>query len=388
MGRAWTLLCILLISVGLASCAPLLPDLRFVKFTLPKRQASASCGFVGNSDFYGLGIRIGIYLQWITAFMANHLLPDAIEGNLETNTIFLLALFIATAVTTTNNTVQSSELIVLLHLSFGFLFSVLSIWGHRTARTGPDKDTKTRFPLIGSFFRLTLATALSAYGAWFWFRGRSLHHHSSASCDDFTFLFAKFDVAGNVRVFFEIQSSIILFFYAILFARELLMIVCFFVFLTIKTAVIAGFAVWFQSGGWLGPFHGKEQEQREAAVSSESESHASSQYVPPKHRVEKAGYLFKQWVGLSFAMGWKQANGKESAGENRPHLADYLILFLDVWIFICRTSIQFFCLFLFKKSPSMDFIPMIQLPIVTRTMPRGIWWKTKKMIRVIYEYVG
>lgn len=32
-------------------------------------------GFVGNPDFYGLGIRIGIYLQWLGSLMANAFLP-------------------------------------------------------------------------------------------------------------------------------------------------------------------------------------------------------------------------------------------------------------------------------------------------------------------------
>jgi hypothetical protein len=71
-------------------------------------------------------------------------------------------------VTTANNTVQTAELVVLLHLCFGFLFSILSIWGHRTGSGTPGVgDKKIRFPLIGSFFRLTIATALNAYGLWF-----------------------------------------------------------------------------------------------------------------------------------------------------------------------------------------------------------------------------
>ena len=33
-------------------------------------------GFEGNGDFYGLGIRIGIYLQWIGSMLANNLIPQ------------------------------------------------------------------------------------------------------------------------------------------------------------------------------------------------------------------------------------------------------------------------------------------------------------------------
>lgn len=32
-------------------------------------------GFQGNADLYGLGIRIGIYLQWVASLLSNNLLP-------------------------------------------------------------------------------------------------------------------------------------------------------------------------------------------------------------------------------------------------------------------------------------------------------------------------
>lgn len=57
------------------------------------------CGEVeGSPDFYGLGNRTGIYLQWLSSFLANLLLPEAIDSNLDTNTIFLLVLFFAMCV--------------------------------------------------------------------------------------------------------------------------------------------------------------------------------------------------------------------------------------------------------------------------------------------------
>ncbi|KAF1991724.1 hypothetical protein K402DRAFT_322668, partial [Aulographum hederae CBS 113979] len=205
------------ITFGIAACTPILHDLQQNKRAeTVRRQASTStdCTFDGNPDFYGLGIRIGIYLQWITALLANHFLREAIDTNLETNTIFLLALFIATAVTTANNTVQTAELVVLLHLCFGFLFSILSIWGHRTAIAGVNQK-KIRFPLMGSFFRLTLATALSAFGLWFWFKGNDLSRRP-LECADYTFFFSRVDLGSGVRYFFELQSSIILCVYAVL----------------------------------------------------------------------------------------------------------------------------------------------------------------------------
>lgn len=117
-------------AVGIVSCAPLFKRRSEKPVLLIERQSTVSqqCGIEGNPDFYGLGIRIGIYLQWITALLANLFSKESIGGNLETNTIFLLALYVAIAVATAQNSVQTAELVVLLQLGFGFLFSILSIW--------------------------------------------------------------------------------------------------------------------------------------------------------------------------------------------------------------------------------------------------------------------
>jgi hypothetical protein len=386
MGRSIKLLLGLSCVAGLAACAPLIGDIEqtpAVKLTQRQSAPSEGCGFEGNSDFYGLGIRIGVYLQWITAYIANHFLGEAIDGNLETNTIFLLSLFIATIVTTLQGQVQSAELIVLLHLSFGFLFSILSIWGHRVRLRGLN-DQKIRFPLIGSFFRLTLATAVSAYALWFWFSDRQLHTRPEA-CADYTFIFAKLDIAGGTRIFFEIQTSLVLAIFAILFVRELFMIVCFFVFMCFQTIIISGLAVWFGAG--------QSAEVREEARERRRELHAGEisevqrKKLRGKSTILDQGISFliilKQWYRLSIAMGWKQLNGKESAGENRPDLRFYLIPILDAWIFVVRTTFQFICLLLFKKCPQIDFVPMMEHPIWASKESR--WTRFNKQLRGYYE---
>ncbi|KAK4211158.1 hypothetical protein QBC37DRAFT_389931 [Rhypophila decipiens] len=44
-------------------------------------------GFAANEDLYGLGIRAGIYLQWVTALLVNNLLPD---GQREAQRVYLV----------------------------------------------------------------------------------------------------------------------------------------------------------------------------------------------------------------------------------------------------------------------------------------------------------
>ena len=93
----------------------------------------AACdGFEGNDDFYGLGIRIGIYLQWISSLLTSLLLPTGTSDYMDTNSIFLFAVFIATATATTRNGgLHPAEAFIMLQLCFGFLLSVLSVSGFR-----------------------------------------------------------------------------------------------------------------------------------------------------------------------------------------------------------------------------------------------------------------
>lgn len=369
--------------VGLVTALPVL-DTTGHQSSIPpspspsKRQTSddPSCSIQGNADFYGLGIRIGIYLQYITAFLANHILRDAIKSNLETNSIFLLALFIATIVATVSGEAQTAELVVLLHLCFGFLFSILSIWGHRTSTTD-SKEEKIRFPLIGSFFRLSLATAISAYGLWFWFWGRELHARQSA-CQDYTFLFTRLDITSGVQYFLEVQSSAVLVVYSVLFIREFCMIIAFFVFVGIQTLLISGFVVWF----------------RGSKADKKSDRHAGEEKIVQPNTddnepmIDTPLALIKQWISLSTAIGWKRANGKESAGSHRPDLDFYLVPMLDCWILILQIIIQFFCLVVFKSAPKVDCIPLFRHPVYAKIQAakqgkRSARWAKK--IKALYE---
>ena len=95
----------------------------------------AACdGFEGNADLYGRGIRTGIYLQWISSLLTSLLLPTGSSDYLDTNSIFLFAVFIATATATyRNGGLHPAEAFIMLQLCFGFLLSVLSVSGFRLA---------------------------------------------------------------------------------------------------------------------------------------------------------------------------------------------------------------------------------------------------------------
>ena len=91
-----------------------------------------SCpGFKGNPDFYGAGIRIGIYLQWASAWLSNTFNPAAAAANHDANSIFLLAVLIALTIALTNGSLRVVEAYIMGLLSGGFISTVLSFLGLR-----------------------------------------------------------------------------------------------------------------------------------------------------------------------------------------------------------------------------------------------------------------
>ncbi|KAL8687462.1 MAG: hypothetical protein Q9218_006373 [Villophora microphyllina] len=187
------------------------------------RGATVQCSHEGNPDFYGLGIRVGIYLQLTTAILAKYLRPEAAPGNLNTNAVFLLALFVALATATFSPGLGTEETVILLQLCFGFLLSVLSLLGgHVSAdRPKPSKGV-IRPPPVASFFRLTLNTAICAYAVWFWFIGINNSH--VPGCSAYIFVVARASIFGGVRILYQVQAFVIFASLAVLLLWQLLLI--------------------------------------------------------------------------------------------------------------------------------------------------------------------
>jgi hypothetical protein len=101
----------------------------------PSTSFAPTCQFQGNSDVYGLGVRLGVYLQWIASHIANRNrhCKESIGGFLDTNTIFLSALIIATGLLSLErSSTYAVEIAIVLYLIWGTLGSVLVINGYRT----------------------------------------------------------------------------------------------------------------------------------------------------------------------------------------------------------------------------------------------------------------
>ncbi|KAJ0416721.1 hypothetical protein BJY00DRAFT_316602 [Aspergillus carlsbadensis] len=160
---------------------------------------SEQCGFPGNSDLYGLGIRTGIYLQWLSAQIA------AFFYLADTNTlffnyiIFTLAIIIAVIVLTFQGETYTLEMIVMIHMFFGGLFCV------QQRKSQFLKDRQMGWRVIT---RIATVLAMLMYSSWFWASGVSSTRFAATPCGNAIFLFARIPPAyfNKVRWLFAALS--------------------------------------------------------------------------------------------------------------------------------------------------------------------------------------
>jgi hypothetical protein len=218
-----------LLAAGLASAAAAGPSL------LPRQQQQQQpepptepvwCQTERAPDYYGLGVRLGIYFSWLQGYVANTLLPSEAAGALDANTIFLLTLLIAMIKCSRIRMLRQIDGLVLMHLSGGTIFGVLSIWGYRTATYSEEGPKAIRhFGGFGTHARLIVSLAVSAFGLWFWKWGvvDGLDPAGPGECEVlWTFFFGKLHAAGGIRYFYIVVcGGCVAYFGAMLLASSL-----------------------------------------------------------------------------------------------------------------------------------------------------------------------
>ena len=63
-------------------------------------EANLPCGFLGDNNTYGLGIRLGIYLQWLMLMIASSFVPEEAVNMRQVNNFFTLSNLIGARIQT------------------------------------------------------------------------------------------------------------------------------------------------------------------------------------------------------------------------------------------------------------------------------------------------
>ena len=77
----------------------------------------------GNPDLYGLGIRVGIYMQWFSSWILLADDSESVRSVLTTNSVFVFAIFVATVLLQSSDGAHPLEVYIMLQLALGYFFT-------------------------------------------------------------------------------------------------------------------------------------------------------------------------------------------------------------------------------------------------------------------------
>lgn len=164
------------------------------------------CGLDGNSDLYGLGIRAGIYMQWISSFIMYGWYPEGKEGLTESYIIFLFAIMVVLIAQTAQAApVYAVEILLLTYFIFGGALAVTSV--------GVRRRNWERLKRNGRFRALSVTlilTAAAIYCSWFWIHGlNNAGNFLPTPCGTYVFFFAKVPFFNEHLIRFFAAISVI-----------------------------------------------------------------------------------------------------------------------------------------------------------------------------------
>jgi hypothetical protein len=174
--------------------------------------AASRCQHPGNADLYGLGIRLGIYLQILSTILGMIFLPDVLYDFQDSNAILLLAILIALIKNTPGRDIQEIDIIILLRIVWCIIisgFSLLDIKAEYHAFFRTDNPFGGFTATLAIIARALIAGGVTSYNVWFWFKGAE-YLDVIENCPAYLFLFAKLSAHGPVRRFYKFMSVVLM----------------------------------------------------------------------------------------------------------------------------------------------------------------------------------
>lgn len=119
-------------------------------------MAETPCYFNGNTAMYGLGIRIGYYLQWFSAIFADWKAPSEVNNLREANTLFTTATFLATVIQVSRNALEIVEVYIVLVLIVGLSMRVFLKLAWRIYESNSSQSQKSGTKALTKNFKLDI----------------------------------------------------------------------------------------------------------------------------------------------------------------------------------------------------------------------------------------
>jgi hypothetical protein len=173
------------------------------------------CGFDGNPDLYGLGVRSGIYIQAVSFFLAAFHLKKESAYLQSSAFVFLFAIFIALMRETANRTLRVPEAAL---INWMIIYQMMGVVTISSSAVSP-----------GALIRMTLVIVIflgyMGYNGWFWWSGIEVLPRAAPGCVEYGYFFAKVNVRGWFHTFSKVMWTIavvILFINCLVFGSALL----------------------------------------------------------------------------------------------------------------------------------------------------------------------
>ncbi|KAF8246072.1 hypothetical protein K440DRAFT_662314 [Wilcoxina mikolae CBS 423.85] len=161
-------------------------------------QLESQCGFNGTSDMYGLGIRLGVYLQTFALLLARAFdITESMEAISFSGCFFKLSMLTGLSVIT----IASPKFNV---VEAGIVVA-FTLCTHEAVDFNNETTKPSRWGFIKGLLPILVLSSqigLSAYSIWFWFRGIDWLAHSA--CPSYGFFFARVTYFGWFRIFGKI----------------------------------------------------------------------------------------------------------------------------------------------------------------------------------------
>ncbi|KAI9718755.1 MAG: hypothetical protein M1812_003929 [Candelaria pacifica] len=157
------------------------------------------CGFTGNSDIYGAGIRVGIYTQALAVGFANYFVLHEARVLRAVNTLFVLTMFIGTLfLSRVPSQTYAIEAFLLIQITFIiYLVGVIdaSRYGRKAWKFSAERTLVRQCSYLGMLI----------YNIWFWWVG--LGQMRETPCGTFIlFLILKVNLYGWIRAAHKVLS--------------------------------------------------------------------------------------------------------------------------------------------------------------------------------------
>lgn len=162
------------------------------------QTSSNQCGFTGNSDLYGIGIRLGYYTQAISVWFANYFVLSEAKVLRSVNLLFLVALFIALAwLSHQPQQTYAIEVFLLLRL----LFATWYVGVLDRSRFSKKHGRKRIMRIV---VRECALLGMLSYTVWFAWIG--LDRMEKTPCGTWIFFAAKLNLYGTYRSAYKVLS--------------------------------------------------------------------------------------------------------------------------------------------------------------------------------------